>query len=362
LASSTADTNIWEGTFDVAGTAGSTVQYKYVINTASSAVWEGQVGAGGGTGNRTFALAATNQTLPVVYFNNVTNSTSVANSITFQINMSVQTALGNFDPTSGTVNIAGEFNNWSASASMLTNNVSNTNLWTTTLTLTGAVDSAVNYKYVMNGGTWEGNVGTGGTQNRSVSLARTNQTLPVVYFNNLTSVPVPTPLVFQVNMGVQIALGNFDPATGVVEARGTFNNWGAGFGLTNSPGNISLYSGTWVDSTDVPGNAIQYQYVLNDGATWETSVGNRNYTLTSTNEQSLPLVFFNNVSDLGPLSIRLLSGGQTAFSWTAGPLVLLQTAGTLSNGVWQDVPNTQGSNSVTLPLGSGAKFFRLTGP
>src|SRR5262249_16411665 len=155
--------------------------------------------------------------------------------------------------------------------------------------------SAVNYKYVMNGGTWEGNVGAGGTQNRSVTLARTNQILPVVYFNNLVNIPVPTPLVFQVNMGVQIALGNFDPATGIVEARGTFSRWGGGFALTNSPDNPIIYSGIWVDSSEMPGSTIQYQYALNNGANWETSVGNRNYTLTTTNEQSLPLVFFNNV-------------------------------------------------------------------
>ncbi len=359
LASSTADTNIWAGTFDVTGTAGSTAQYKYVMNTAQGLVWEGNVGPGGGTGNRTFIIAATNQVLPVVYFNNVTNSTTVSNTITFQINMWVQTALGNFDPSSGSVTIAGEFNTWSTSASPLTNSLADTNIWLTTQVLVGADASSVSYKYLMNG-TWEANnVGPGGTQNRSVTLARTNQILPVVFFNNLTNIPVPTPLIFQVNMAVQTALGNFNPATDLVEARGTFNNWTGGFALTNSLDNTTLFSGTWVDTIDALGSAVQYQFVLNS-ATWETGV--RMYTLMSTNEQILPLVFFNNVTGLGPISIQSSAGGQATLTWTAGPLVRLQSAATLPSSTWQDVPNTQGSNSVAVPLGPGQKFFRLTGP
>jgi len=360
LASTAADTNIWAGTFDVPGTAGATVQYKFIMKTAAGVVWEGTVGTGGTTGNRTFILSAGGQTLPVVYFNNVTNSTSVTDLITFRVNMSVQIAMGNFDPSFGTLTLAGEFNAWGTSANPMTNSVTDPNIWVTTLSLSGAVGSPVDFKYVMNG-TWEGNVGAGGTANRALTLERTNQTLPVVYFNNLTSVPVPTPLLFQVNMGVQAALGNFDPASDFVEAQGSFNNWTGGFTLTNSPDSPNIYSGTWVDSTDIPGNAIQYQFVL-DGSTWETSVGNRNYTITSTNAQTLPLVFFNGVDNLGPISMQPISGRQAVLSWTAGPLISLQTGASLLNAPWQDVANTRGSNTVTVTIGPGLQFFRLTGP
>src|SRR5881394_2594034 len=116
LTSSAADPNIWQGTFDVSGSTGTTVQYKYVMSTSGGLVWEGNVGPGGGTGNRTFSLGGGAQSLPLVYFNNVTNSTSVTDLIIFQVDLSVQTALGNFDPASGTVNLAGEFNAWSTSA------------------------------------------------------------------------------------------------------------------------------------------------------------------------------------------------------------------------------------------------------
>jgi len=364
LTNSASDARLWVGAFDVTGTAGATAQYKYVITTRQATVWEGNVGTGGGTGNRTFRIWDTNQELPVVYFNNVTNSTTVSNAITFRVDLSVQTALGNFDPASGTVTMAGEFNGWSATATPLTNSAAQTNIWFTTLVLVGADASTVSYKYLMNG-TWEANnVGAGGTQNRSVSLARTNQTLPVVFFDNLASVPLPTPLAFQVDMTLQTALGAFNPATDFVEARGTFNNWNSGFTLTNSPTETNLFSGTWVDTIDAQGAVMQYQFVLNNasGANWETAVGNRNYTLTSTNEQTVPLVYFNNINNLGPIAIQTATGKQLVLSWTGAPLVRLQSAAGLSGTSWQEVPNTQGSNSVTVTIGLGQTFYRLTGP
>jgi hypothetical protein len=214
-------------------------------------------------------------------------------------------------------------------------------------------------------GTWEANnVGPGGSQNRSVALQRTAQTLPAVFFNNLSSVPIPTALTFQVDMTVQTALGNFNPATDFVEAQGTFNNWTAGFTLMNTPENTNIYSGTWVDTIDAQGSTVQYQFVLNNGsgANWETAVGNRQYSLTSTNDQTLPLVYFNNMSNLGPLSMQRLSGSQASIAWTAGPLIRLQTSSSLSGAAWQDVPNTLGSNSVTVSIGPAQTFFRLKAP
>ena len=358
LAPSASDSNIWEGAFDVSGTAGATGQYKYVIITPSGPVWEGAVGTGGGAGNRTFMIENTNYVLTLVYFNNVTNSSNVTNQVTFQVDMSVQIAVGKFDPSSGIAYIAGEFNNWNATANPMTNSPTDTNIWFTTLRLTGPDAGTVGYKYIMNG-TWEGNVGPGGSQNRSVTLARTNQVLPAVYFDNLSSVPAPTPLVFQVNMAVQAGLGAFDPAADLVEAGGTFNNWSGGFTLTNSPDAPYIFSGTWVDDNDAVGSAIQYQYVIN-GSTWETAVGNRTYSITSTNTQTLPLVFFNNVENLGALSIQA-AGGQATIGWPANPLVRLQSATNLFNPIWQDVA-TQGSNSVTIAIGPRQLYFRLTVP
>lgn len=108
--------------------------------------------------------------------------------VTFQVDMSVQMGLGSFNPAAGDyVSVAGDLNNWSTSASVLTNGPPNTNIYTGTFNLTNAPGTTINYKFIM-GGAWEHNgVGPGGAQNRRFTLASTPQTLPVVYFDNLTN-------------------------------------------------------------------------------------------------------------------------------------------------------------------------------
>jgi hypothetical protein len=363
LAPSAGDASIWTGTFDAGGNPGDTGQYKFLMTASSGTTWEGSVGTGGTTGNRTFTVSDTAQTLPVVYFNNVTNSTSVSTDVTFQVNMSVQISLGNFDPGSGTVTVAGEFNGWSATAFELTNSVSDSNLWVGTLKLTGAVDTVVSYKFVMNGSTWEGNVGPNGAQNRSLTLKSTAQTLPVVFFNNLTALPTLIPVTFQVDMAVQIAQGKFDPAAGTVSVAGDLlNNWNTSASmLTLSSTTPYVWAGTF-DISSSEGGVMLFKYVLNDGATWESMADNRSYTFPSTAAQTLPLVHFSNVNNLGSLTVGSVSGGQINLSWTAGPQIRLQRAADVGHSSWQDVPNTLGQASATVPAGSGPSYFQLVGP
>jgi hypothetical protein len=368
LAASPGDAAVWVGTFDVSGTAGATAQYKFLTTTSTgTTTWEGNVGPGGGNGNRTFTIADTNQTLPVVYFNNVMNSTTVSADVTFRVNLSVQTLLGNFDPDAGTVSVAGEFNGWSPSAFELTRSATEPDIWAGTLKLSGAAASAVSYKFVLNSGTWEGNVGPNGAQNRSLTLQATAQTLPVVFFNNVTAIPSNIPITFQVNLGAQVAQGSFDPDTGTVSVAGDLlNNWGASTSvLTRSATDPNLWAGTF-EVTSSAGAAMFFKYVLNS-STWEGNVGpdgtqNRTYTFASTNSQTLPRVFFNNVGDLGSLSLGAVSNRQATLSWTAGPRIRLQSAPGVGSPAWQDVANTQGQGSVTVDVGAGSSFFRLVGP
>lgn len=364
LAPSAADPGIYVATFDdITDAVGSTIQYKYVLSTAAGLTWEGNVGGAGGTGNRSFALADTAQVLPVVYFNNITNGALVNAEVTFQVNMSLQLAQGTFDPAVGTVSVAGDFNNWTTGLWELTNSVTDTNLWTGTFKVSGPLDGAFSYKYVIYSSNWENNgVGPGGAQNRSGTLTSANVTLPAVYFNNLTSLPSSIPLTFTVNLAAQIALGAFDPDTATVEARGSFNSWAAGFVLTNNPAvSPRLYSGTWVDTNDSPGLAVAYQFVLG-GTVWEPAVGNRSYTITSTNEQVLPTLYFNNVGNLGAIAVSPVANGQTTASWTAAPAVRLQTATSLNPPSWQDVPNTLGQGSAKVNVAAGQVYLRLVGP
>lgn len=362
LAPTTSDTNIWAGTFDVTGTAGATGQYKFVMNNASGTVWEGSVGTGGTTGNRTFTLSDSDQALPVVFFNNVTNTTAVSADVTFQVNMSVEISLGNFDPASGTVFVAGEFNAWNASGFQLTQSTTDTNLWVGTLKLSGTANSLVSYKFVMNGATWEGNVGTNGSQNRTLTLKSTAQTLPVAFFSNLAEVPSNVPITFQVNLGVQTILGNFNPDTDTVYVAGDLlNNWSASTSaLTRSTTASNEWTGTF-DIQGTTGTVMYYKFVLN-GATWE-SIDNRAYTFTGTNAQTLPMVYFNNAAGLGKISTSSITNNQLTLTWTANALVQLQKATSLGGtNAWEIVPNTLGQSSATVPVDNGQAFFRLAIP
>jgi hypothetical protein len=356
LTNSVANTNVWLETFEVSGTQGATVQYKFIYNSAEKGiVWEGNVGTGGAQ-NRSFQLANSAQVLPVVFFNNVTNSGVVTTPVIFQVDMSVQISQGNFDPATGTVFVAGDaLNNWSTTASQLSQSASATNVWSGTFPITEAPGSTIAYKFVMNSSTWESRA------NRTFVLSNATETLPVVYFNDVKGLPASIPLTFQVDMSVQTAQGNFDPTTDRVITAGSFNNWSTtDLQLTNSPSKPNLYTGAVVDSGDGVGATIQYQFVIN-GSTWE-SIANRTYILSSTNQQIVPLSYFNDIPNLGSLSLDSHTGNLATLSWSAGPKIRLQSTLGLAPGAWQDVPNTTGQSNAVITLGGAHTFYRLTGP
>ena len=67
------------------------------------------------------------------------------------------------------------------------------------------------------------------------------------------------------------------------------------------------------------------------------------------------------------LSIASNQNGQTnaqspgnliAISWNGGPGIILQTAGSLGNAGWRDVPDTEGKSRVDLPVANTGTFFR----
>lgn len=170
--------SIYRGTIDINGSAGAAFEYKFVINQAGTLVWEGNVGPGGPNGNRVLTLAASPQVLPVVYFNNLTSNPGEGIPVTFRVNLGVQIARGLFDPASGTVVVAGPFNSWSPTASLLSNSVDNPYIFTGTVRIsTTSPGGSVAHKFVLNGGTWEGG------DNRAFTLESPSQTLPVEPFD-----------------------------------------------------------------------------------------------------------------------------------------------------------------------------------
>lgn len=218
---------------------------------------------------------------------------SAAVPVTFQVNMEFQTLRSSFNTAAEKLEVRGTFNDW-AGGVVLTNSSGNTNLYQTTVEIARpAPGNSVEYKFIINGTTWEeSSLGPG--VNRSFTLSSNPQTLPIVYFSD-EWIGTPIPVTFQVNMAGPIASSNFNPATDKVEARGSFQprrKWKGGFTLTNTPSSPSIYRATY--RVPLPPNSkIEYKYVIraNGEDDWE-SLSNRSFIL-STSAQTLPVAPFN---------------------------------------------------------------------
>lgn len=346
-------------------------QYKFVINPYGTSGGSGLIWEREGVGNRWTSVPVGGTNLPVVYFDDA--SAAVTNiRVTFAVDMSVQIQLGNFNPETDLVFVAGSWN-WNAMGTPpLSRSETNTNVWTITLEFTNAIGATVNYKFLYvpySGNTvWESDgVGPDGAQNRQFVFPNCDTNLPVVFFNNVSNTVsmVIVPITFYVNMAVQDAYGNFTPWLDSVSVAGEFNAWDAySWQLAPTPTNQEVYTGTFL-VTNVPGATMAYKFVINYGARWESDgvgpSGNRNRILTMPETAlELPTAFFNNLDNLGTISMARTNDDQLVLSWAPGWRIRLQTAPS-PNGPWSDVPDTQGVDSATVGI-SGTAFFRLTGP
>lgn len=253
--------------------------------------------------------------------------TAPAITASYYVDMSVQIALGRFNPATDTVFVFGNFSDppFEQTATdgstnyILAPTGTNADVYTGTFTLmTNAPGTFEYHQFVMNpGGAFSGlvyepdiNGGTGGNRFFTVPAANTN--LPTVFFDDVTNVSqeVVTPVTFYVDMSIQEALGNFDPATDFVVVAGDWmgGNWSAVVDaaptMTPTGTNANVYEGT-VEVTNTVGNLENYKFVILSfdlGTVWEAAVGpggasgNRQFAFPSL-PTNLPTVFFNNQSN-----------------------------------------------------------------
>jgi hypothetical protein len=304
-----------------------------------------------------------------LWFSFILISTVAASAVpvTFQVNMEIQTALGVFNgPAGHTVEVHGSFDGWGPGAT-LSVNASNPNLYEGTIDIGGATGSEIQYKFVINqAGTqlWENNgVGPGGAQNRSFNVPTAAQILPVVHFNNQTTLPGVVAVTFRVNLSIQQEIGNFNPEGGhTVEVRGSFDNWGTGATLTADPENAGVYQGT-ANINGSAGAPFENKFLINQGGTlvWEGNVGpggpngNRTFTL-GTSPQILPVVYFNNLTNNPgggiPVTFRVNLGVQIArgtFDPAVGTVVV---AGPFNNWSTTASPLTRIAENSTIYAGT----------
>ena len=289
---------IYSGTIDITNAPGTVIPSKFYFDPGAS--WES-------IPDRQFVLAAGSQTLPLQTWN-VNSYPTPTNNVTFRISMSGQIALGTFsnNPPTTFVRVSGAFNGWSASIDF-TNNpaLSGTNVdtYSATIPVTGFPGgSSGGYKFrAPIGDTWETI-----SDRPGFTLVGGDQTLPIVYWNNLAPSTPTNNVTFQVDMTTQVIGGNFTPGVGTIRVSGGMAGWGDGLDLTNNPalsGNASNVYSTVIPVIANNGASFEYKFRANGG--WEsptsTSGNNRSFTIAGAN-QVLPLVFYSDASPCDILS------------------------------------------------------------
>ncbi len=261
---------------------------------------------------RGFEKEQVNKTMPVMktktlalwtglVFGSMHSASSVP--VTFQVNMDYQiNATATFVPATGTVTCRGSFNNW-GTGFVLTNSLGNTNLYQGTIDIAGTAGTVIEYKFVYDnndtqGAHWE----TVGTPNRYFKLGDAPLVLPIAYYGDVWWGGTTVDISFKLDMSAQIGAGNFNPATDLVEVRGSFNGWASGTTMTNDPAQPHLYSGTYTEAEMPPGAIREYKFVYVDigyQAHWESLPShfreNRSFIVPTANLE-LPVVYFSDAS------------------------------------------------------------------
>ncbi len=233
------------------------------------------------------------------------------NEVTFNVNMSVQAIMGTFNPATDTVVVRGGTAPlaWDGYDNLLTDPEGDS-IYTITLDF-GTETGTVEYKYVMKpaGGSdvWES------VPNRTFELTGSPLVLDTVYFSDQAGVPVEGTVIFQVDMRVQEAVGNFTPGVDHITLRGSPPplDWAETPDLEMEPWD-TMY--TKSITFNMPRHStIEYKYNLvpaadwgNDNVydgTWESG-DNRvvDYDPDESGYQIVPLRYFN---DIGPEDIIL---------------------------------------------------------
>lgn len=135
---------------------------------------------------------------------------------------------------------------------------------------------------------------------------------------------------FRVDMNVKAAEGKFSPGADLVDVRGSFDGWGAGFQLDDADGDL-VYEGTF----DLAPGALGYKFVYVTGGAidnWETR-GDRSATVPAEGV-TLPVVYFDDDSEVSvavPVTFRVdmsVKAGEGVFD----PLVdTVDVRGTFNN-------------------------------
>ena len=109
---------------------------------------------------------------------------SIAQTTTFRVDMSVQIAIGRYDPNNDRLLVRGPFNGWSGTD--LTPMAENSSVYEAEIGIFDFAGAQFDYKFFIGSATsgdiWEGNVGPGENGNRRFIYQSGGQVLDTVFF------------------------------------------------------------------------------------------------------------------------------------------------------------------------------------
>lgn len=117
---------------------------------------------------------------------------------------------------------------------------------------------------------------------------------PILYFDMITERPniSPVEVTFEVDMSLQVANGNFNIVSDIVDVAGTFNDWGGNVMVMDDADGDTVYSITVTEL--YPGETLEYKFRINSN--WDTSEfpsGGPNRTYVVPAENSVVFHWYN---------------------------------------------------------------------
>jgi hypothetical protein len=234
--------------------------------------------------------------------------TVVPVDVTLNVDMNVQILEGNFNPASGTINVAGSFNSWNTTATPMTDGDGD-GIYSATVT---GLDygTRIYFKFVMDGN-WEDQVNPSpyDNNNRSHVVTTGNNSYTRFYNDDLGS-GIEVQFNFVADMEVEILKGTFTPGTDVLTVSGTVlqdDSKAYSVNMTPNAGNANVYEGNVsikVFEGDVVTNVYGYGAVTETevsqvvatsavitAAASNTSRGFNSLTLADVTEQEVTITF-----------------------------------------------------------------------
>jgi hypothetical protein len=197
--------------------------------------------------------------------------------VTFTVDMSVWAKNGYFVPKTDTVRVAGDFNNWSTSATTLTKGTG-ADSGKYSVQISGVAAGIIHYKYIFinsAGIQWEDNFPTTST-NRESTIGTSDIVLPVVFFKDITG--KLNHVKFQVDMSLPIQAGKVTPGVTHVFLAGDMTDWGNRAVEMTKGASDSIY--TCIDDSMSSGSTRNFKFLYSastpGAGSWEDDP-NRTY-------------------------------------------------------------------------------------